>query len=300
MESEGAVVKSDDELVKGKISTSTLAKMWQSAFGLNVDRFFSSPEIELQPVPPYNYYRFTFARPGDGEFYGRLMRRIGYESAERSEFGEAALEIAEGEKVLDVGSGTGNFSTRCRGEYKGLETNPVAVEDAAKLGRNVHLGLVEDEVPESYDAVVAFQVLEHVDDPKEFIKACVRCLRPGGRLILSVPDMNGFVGYATNELLNYPPHHMTWWTESSLRALIADCGCEPIKVWYEPLRKLHLCGALSAIFWPRGERHLVSSIRFRIMRLGIRVLSRIAASKWDHVPFIKGHTMMVVATKTQT
>jgi SAM-dependent methyltransferase len=292
-----AAVNSSGERVKGKISTSVLAKMWQSAYGLNVNRFFPSPEMELQLVPPYNYYRFTSARSGDAEFYALLMRRMGYEPAEREEFSEAALEIATGEKILDVGSGTGNFSTRCRGEYKGIETNPAAVVDAAKLGRNVHFGLVEDEEPDSYDVVVAFQVLEHVDDPKSFIKACVKCLRPGGRLVLSTPDMDGVVGYVANEILNYPPHHMTWWTESSLRTLIADCECEPVRVWYEPLRKVHIYHALSALYWPRGEGHLVPSIRFRIMNLGVSILARIAASKWDHVPFVKGHTVMVVATK---
>jgi 2-polyprenyl-3-methyl-5-hydroxy-6-metoxy-1,4-benzoquinol methylase len=284
---------------KERISTLTLAKVWRSSFGLTVDRFFSSQEIELEPVPPYNYYRFTSALSGDADFYSKLMRRIGYEASEKAEFVQAALEIAPGQKVLDVGSGIGNFSTRCPGEYRGIDTNPTAVEDAAKLGRNVHYGLVQDEKPNSYDIVTVFQVLEHVDSPREFISSCVSCLRPGGILIVTTPDMNGFVGYHTNEILNYPPHHMSWWSQSSLQALVNDCGCAVTKVWNEPLQSRHLGGALSALFWPRSEKHLTTSIFFPLFDLGFHLVARIAARRWKNIPFIMGHTMMVVATKIE-
>jgi SAM-dependent methyltransferase len=253
--------------------------------------------MELDRVAPYGYYRFSPAHSGDARFYERLMRRRGYDSAEKAEFREAALGIVAGDKVLDVGCGTGNFSIQCPGSYRGIETNPGAVEDAGKLNRNVKLGLVQDEEPNSYDIVTAFQVLEHVDDPKGFIGACVDCLRPGGRLILSVPDMDGFMGYIANEILNYPPHHMSWWSESSLRSLIMGCGCETTKVWHEPLQRTHLRPALSAFLWPRSERHLTDSILFFFVELAAKVLARIAAMRWNEVPFVRGHTLMVVATK---
>jgi SAM-dependent methyltransferase len=284
--------------VTGRISTATLLRLWRSKYGIDTARFFAASEIELTPLPPFNYYRFTEARSGDAEFYAGLMRRIGYDRADKPEFVEAASEIGPHDRVLDVGCGAGEFSAARTCIYRGIDTNPAAVEQGRKAGRNIHLSPVQEESPGAYDVVMLFQVLEHVDEPRDFLRACVRCLRTGGRLIVSTPDMDGFIGSITNEILNYPPHHMTWWSAGSLRALIENSGCEVTKVWHEPLRREHLRSAFSALLWPRDEKHLTRSVRFGMVEVGAKLLARIAARKWDQVPFVKGHSVMVVAKKT--
>ena len=294
------VIDPPEEKIGGTISSAQITKMWKSQFGIDVTRFFSEPEFQLVPAPPYNYYRFTSVRSGDAEFYASLMSRMGYDRSEKAEFRQASLEITPKDKVLDVGSGIGNFSVLCTGQYRGVETNPRAVEDAANLGRNVHLGFVQDEEPNSFDVVTVFQVLEHVEDPKPFLTACVKCLRPGGRLIVSTPNVNGIMGYLSNEILNYPPHHMSWWSASSLQALIADCGCEIDKVWEEPLQHVHTAAALSALFWPRDEKHLTDSWLFPTFNRVMRVIARTVCRKWVEVPFVKGHAVMVVAKRVST
>jgi SAM-dependent methyltransferase len=282
---------------RGRISTSALAEMWRIRWGINAAQFFSTPETKLEPVFPYGYLRFTSVQSGDAAFYSQLMHRMGYENADKAEFTEAAQEINPSDAVLDVGCGTGNFSIRCTGQYRGIDTNPAAVEDARKLGRNVHLRLVQEEPPNTYDVVTIFQVLEHVDDPKAFLNACVNCLRPGGRLIVSVPNMNGFMGYIPNEALNYPPHHMTWWSELSLQALLMDCRCQATRVWIEPLRQAHLPGVLLTLIWPRTSQHFSRPWLFQGAYLASRCLAYIIGRRWDNIPFIAGHTLMVVATK---
>jgi SAM-dependent methyltransferase len=294
------VIDPPEARIAGTICSTQITKMWKSQFGIDVSRFFSEPEFGLVVVPPYNYYRFTSVRSGDAEFYASLMSRMGYDRAEKAEFRQAGLEITPRDKVLDVGSGIGNFSVVCTGEYRGVETNPRAVEDARKLGRNVHLGFVQDEKPNSFDVVTVFQVLEHVEDPKSFLQACVKCLRPGGRLIVSTPNLNGIMGYLSSEILNYPPHHMSWWSASSLQALIADCDCKVAKFWEEPLQRVHMAAALSALIWPRSEKHLTNSWLFPSFNRVMRLLARVASRKWDEVPFVKGHAVMVVATKTSS
>ncbi len=284
-------------LLRGRIAKSALVRLWKSTFGIDVDRFLPSNELQLKPVPPHNYYRFTPALSGDADFYSTLMRRMGYESGDRAEFIAAASHIGPRDSVLDVGCGTGNFSRRCSGTYRGIDTNPTAIEDGQKLGRNIHLGFVQDEKPGAFDVTVAFQVLEHVDDPRGFIDACVATLRPGGRLIISTPNMDSFMGYVANGPLNYPPHHMTWWSESSMRALVEDCGCRVTAVWFEPLRRLHIYSFLSALISPRNEGHIDSSLRFRIVDFGVKVISKLASRKWEEVPFATGHTVMVIAEK---
>lgn len=290
-------LNSVDGLSRRGISARKLARLWRWRYGINVDRLFASDEIRLEPVPPYYYYRFSSSIPGDAEFYSTLMRRMGYDHAEKPEFKRAVLEITPGDKVLDVGCGTGNFAAECPGAYKGIDTNPTAIEDGRRQGRNVHLSLLEDEMPGYYDVVTVFQVIEHVDDPGAFIGACIACLRPGGKIIVSTPNMNGVVGYLANNLLNYPPHHMTWWSASSLEMLIADSGCDPSDIWEEPLRRCHISDVLTALFWPRTERHLTPQIRYRVVRLALRFASVFAAKEWEEIPFIKGHAMAVVGVK---
>jgi SAM-dependent methyltransferase len=44
----------------------------------------------------------------------------------------------------------------------------------------------------SVDAIVALQVIEHLDDPDGFLEACGRALKPGGSLIVSTPNRATF------------------------------------------------------------------------------------------------------------
>ena len=68
-----------------------------------------------------------------------------------------------------------------------------------------------DQRPGHYDAVTSFQVLEHVTEPASFLRACVKALRPGGRLLLGVPNNDSFLGLLEDNWLNMPPHHMSLW-----------------------------------------------------------------------------------------
>jgi SAM-dependent methyltransferase len=89
--------------------------------------------------------------------------------------------------VLDVGCGLQPyrpFLDPARTEYTGVDRegplcNPTVVGDAENLPFPDH----------HFDVVFSNQVLEHVVDPKRALQEAVRVLRPGGRLILSVPGV---------------------------------------------------------------------------------------------------------------
>ena len=116
-----------------------------------------------------------------------------YYECERPEI--ARLIKGEPHRILEVGCGCGNFKNNvgwsC--EYHGVEPVASAAEKAEANGIVVHKGLydeVKDTLPEGYfDLVVANDVMEHMQDPWDFLRSIRGKLREGGTLVGSVPNV---------------------------------------------------------------------------------------------------------------
>lgn len=94
-------------------------------------------------------------------------------------------------KILEVGSGFGYFLDVCE-EFgifaEGCDISPIAVEFANKKRERVRLGTLDCYYSdESYDAIFAFNLIEHLPHPSLFLKEARRVLRPGGFLCLETP-----------------------------------------------------------------------------------------------------------------
>src|SRR5262249_52685274 len=147
--------------------------------------------------------------------------------------------ISGGDEVLEVGCGRGKFAQKiATASYLGLELSREAQEMAAADGIRVILEPVETHCLQSeqrYDVVCAFQVLEHVANPVAFIDACIRCLKVGGLLIYSVPNVDSYLAYCTNVVLGMPPHHVTWWIEPTLKYAAQRFGMDVLVIERERL-----------------------------------------------------------------
>ena len=112
------------------------------------------------------------------------------------------FELRAGERVLDVGSGSGVFADRlaragCR--VVGVDANPAAVEYAtATFARDglefLHGYLDELELPpQSFDRATSIEVIEHAHMPQvlELLGDLRRILKPGGRLLVTTPNYRG-------------------------------------------------------------------------------------------------------------
>jgi len=113
----------------------------------------------------------------------------------RNRLGGLPPRWLRGTDLLDVGSGDGDFLRRARAAgYRvvGQEINPDAVASAQAMGVDVRLGELADLgfPPGSFDAVRLWHVLEHVPEPLTTLQLAHRLLRPGGVLIIGVPDFD--------------------------------------------------------------------------------------------------------------
>jgi len=102
---------------------------------------------------------------------------------------------------------------------------------AAALGGrgDVICGVLEDAPAHlaEFDAVTLWDVLEHVERPVNFLRACVERLRPGGHLLVNVPDLESLparmMGSRWPLLL---PEHLNYFSPASLRRCAALAGLE--------------------------------------------------------------------------
>jgi len=104
--------------------------------------------------------------------------------------------VGSGGHVLDAGCATGNLSRRIaeRGNtVEGLEIDPKAARQAERWCERVVVADVEsDALPyedASFDVVLAGDLVEHLRDPVPFLERIRPAIRPGGRLVLSTPNV---------------------------------------------------------------------------------------------------------------
>lgn len=110
------------------------------------------------------------------------------------------FEIEPTDTVVDVGCGPGNvcvYAGHRGADVIGIDNEPIEIERAAVAMRGVPArsfrGIVSDANPiplpdACASAVVATEVMEHVDDPPRFLAELVRIGKPGARYLISVPD----------------------------------------------------------------------------------------------------------------
>ena len=220
-----------------EISSSALPEAYRDELGLAIT--YRADHVAYMMCDSCDLRFFWPVVTGTEEFYAELQKISWYYNPDKQEFRIAAAYVSAGDAVLEIGAGRGLFSRQITGvSYTGLEFSPAAIQAAAADGIRLLAESVEHHAQANggrYAIVCAFQVLEHVADPRSFLEAAVGCLRDGGRLIISVPGEDSFAQHAYWDVLNMPPHHVTRWTDACLRSVASLCGLRIAALVPEPL-----------------------------------------------------------------
>ncbi|MBK7762804.1 MAG: class I SAM-dependent methyltransferase [Bacteroidetes bacterium] len=186
---------------------------------------------------------YPFGIEGDGPFYEKLESIPWYYSAWKWDYEIADQFIHSGNQVIDIGCGEGKFldylKTKRNCTCVGLELNEKAKELATNNGIEVHNQFIQEYAKsnsDKYDVVTFFQVLEHISEVDSFFKSAISVAKPGGKIIVAVPNNEPYyLTYDKDHFLNLPPHHMGWWNEKSLTKIAEIYNLELVKIVKQPL-----------------------------------------------------------------
>ena len=165
--------------------------------------------------------------------------------------------------LLDAGCGTGDLWRVLSGRFAGC-TGVDAVryaglpEDVTFLAANLDGALPLADA--SVDTAAAIEVIEHLENPRAFVRELVRVTKPGGWIVVSTPNQlsalsllclvtkGTFVAFQDGDY----PAHRTALLEVDLRRIAAECGLGEVAIAYTrwgrlPLTPWHYPAPLAAI-----------------------------------------------------
>ena len=293
-----------------------LRRLWFERVGLDISTCLAQPYAEADVVlTRCRTCLLEFFPPalcGTAALYTHLGQFDYYYQDDKWEC-RAALDVlpAPPARVLEVGCGPGRFLDRLRARYPmaqavGLELNSRAVAEGRARGHDVRLaslGAVAASEPGAYDVLFAFQVLEHLPEPGQFLREAAASLSAGGWLIVAVPNAHGFTGQAVNDFGNLPPHHLSRWHTAVFERVAPAHGLllraaheEPVapyhREWYRTLAILKRLSFVAGRRWRPVE-----------LGTGFRVLQSLADRCQRHLPARlwryrrPGHTLLAVLQK---
>lgn len=271
-----------ESLIAKRTSLADLRAHWRSAFGF--DPFpsdFPKDYIDKKKCSSCHLEYFDPPLYGDADFYARISKNAWYYEQNKWEFDIAADVVSriKPRDLLEIGCGNGFFLEKISSlglNVEGVDINRDAVASCKSRGLKVEAANVFD-ITKSYDMVVLFQVLEHMENAKELFEfLTTKLVRPGGYLIIAVPNPDGYLKEMDINLLDMPPHHNSSWGLPTFEHLHTQFGLQFMEHKKETIRYVHYLGFLQNTISDHAKLTSASWMTksfFKLQSLVVRLLA---------------------------
>jgi 2-polyprenyl-3-methyl-5-hydroxy-6-metoxy-1,4-benzoquinol methylase len=156
----------------------------------------------------------------------------------RAQFIADRFPDLESGRTADIGAGFGIFMEEMKTLWP--KADLVAIEpsiDMAVICRDKGLAVLESTLEdvdpmERFDLMTAFELFEHLHDPRPFIEKVYRLLNPGGYLFITTLNGLGFDIQILWERAKsvFPPQHLNFFNPHSMKTLLVRMGFEIIEI----------------------------------------------------------------------
>ncbi len=150
-------------------------------------------------------------------------------------------KLATKGKLFDYGCGTGHFLAAAQADgwqVAGWEPNARAREEASRrVGQPIGLAGLIDFQAGSFDAITLWHVLEHVHELNDTLQQLMRLLKPGGTLIIAVPNVESLDAqhYRQDWAAYDVPRHLYHFSPKTMRQLLKKHKMQVLEVLPMPL-----------------------------------------------------------------
>lgn len=191
--------------------------------------------IQVSPLPSLSAVNQLY----QGDYWKNFSFYSSQLPAHEKYFRKKVIDIKKIRKIgrlLDVGCAYGTLIKEANDQgfmAEGIDISGFAVKQCRKKNLKAFAGVITDVKKNNYfDIVTAFEVVEHERDPLLTVKTAKQLLKPGGLLVVSVPDSSSWsakimgkywFGYRHKE-------HLFHFTKNSLYALLKKVGFSDIVI----------------------------------------------------------------------
>jgi 2-polyprenyl-3-methyl-5-hydroxy-6-metoxy-1,4-benzoquinol methylase len=181
------------------------------------------------------------ARLSLGRSHQRIYRTVADALVARDARGELA----------DIGCGTGELWLALRGRFRSCLAVDAVRYEGLPQDVEFHAADLDAGLPlpdNSVDTAAAVEVIEHLENPRAFVRELARIVRPGGWVVVTTPNQLSALSlltlivkgrFSAFQDTSYPAHR-TALLEIDLRRIMSECGLRDLAVTYTRLGRLPL------------------------------------------------------------
>ncbi len=181
-------------------------------------------------------------------------------------------------RIVDVGCGTGRlrpFLGDMIESYAGVDA--IEYEGLASGIAFIRADLNRDPIPvpdHSADVAISIETIEHLENPRAFVRELVRIAKPGGWIVVSTPNQRSILSlgalmvkghFSAFGVRNYPAHQ-TALLDTDLSRIAADNGLCDVSIEFTRIGRM----PLSSVRYPR----LLSRVFPRAMSDNVLLIAR--------------------------